>query len=94
MPRGRPKKERFRKGETRAPRGEAAAAAIVEPAGDSDDEEWSPYHCSTCEGREHFSSIYKGLTSKGDDDGEVANSYNLKRRQGAGSLFLSGYMNL
>jgi hypothetical protein len=56
VPRGRPKRERFRKGETRAPRGEAAAATMVEPAGDGDDEVWVPYHCSTCGKRGHYSS--------------------------------------
>ena len=31
----------------RGPRGEAAAAALTEPAGDGDDEVWVPYHCFT-----------------------------------------------
>jgi hypothetical protein len=56
VPRGRPKKVRFRKDKIRGPRGEAAAQAMAEPAGDSDDEVWSPYHCSTCRERGHFSS--------------------------------------
>ena len=47
VPRGRPKKERFRKEDIRGPRGEAAAQAMAEPAGDGDDEVWVPYHCST-----------------------------------------------
>ena len=45
VPRGRPKKERFRKNNTRGPRGEAAAQAMIEPAGDGDDEVWVPYRC-------------------------------------------------
>jgi hypothetical protein len=56
VPRGRPKKERFRKDKIRGPRGEAVAQAMAEPAGDGDDEVWSPYHCSTYGGRGHFSS--------------------------------------
>lgn len=56
VPRGRPKKERFRKEDVRGLRGEAAAAALIEPAGDGDDEIWVPYHCSTCGGRGHFST--------------------------------------
>lgn len=56
VPRGRPKKERFRKDKIRGPRGEAAAQAMAEPAEDDDDEVWSPYHCSTCRGRGHFST--------------------------------------
>ena len=46
----------FRKGETRAPKGDAAAAAMAEPAGDGDDEVWVPYHFSTCGRRGHYSS--------------------------------------
>jgi hypothetical protein len=56
VPRGRPKKERFRKEDVRGPRGAAAGLQLAEPAGDSDDEVWVPYHCSTCGGRGHFSS--------------------------------------
>ena len=56
VPRGRPKKERFRKDKIRGRKGEAAAQAIAEPAGDSDDEVWSPYYCSTCGERGHFPS--------------------------------------
>jgi hypothetical protein len=56
VPRGRPKKERFRKDNIRGPKGEAAAHAMAEPAGDVDDELWSPYHCSTYGGRAHFST--------------------------------------
>ena len=59
VPRGRPKKERFRKDKIRGPKGEAAAQAMAEPAGDGDDEVWSPYHCSTCGERGHFSSTCK-----------------------------------
>ena len=59
VPRGRPKKERLRKGKTRGPKREAAAQAMAEPAGDSDDEVWSLYYCFTYEGRGHFSSICK-----------------------------------
>ena len=47
-PRGCPKKKRFRKDKTRGPRGEAAAHAMAEPAGDGEEDVWSPYHCSTC----------------------------------------------
>jgi hypothetical protein len=54
VPRGRLKKGRFRKEDVRGPRGEAAAAALIEPAGDGGDEIWVPYHCSTCGGRGHF----------------------------------------
>jgi hypothetical protein len=54
VPRGRPKKERFRKDKIRGPRGAAAAAMMAEPAGDGDDEVWSPYHCLTCGERRHF----------------------------------------
>jgi hypothetical protein len=56
VPRGRPKKERFRKEDVRGPRGAAAAAQLAGPAHDGDDEVWTPYHCSTCGGRGHFSS--------------------------------------
>jgi hypothetical protein len=56
VPRGRPKKERYRKEDIRGPRGAAAARQLEEPAGDGDDEVWTPYHCSTCGGRGHFSS--------------------------------------
>lgn len=56
VPRGRPKKERYRKEGIRGPRGEAAAVALVEPAREGDDEVWVLYHCSTCGGRGHFSS--------------------------------------
>ena len=59
VPRGRPKKERFRKDKIQGPKREAAAQAMAEPTGDSDDEVWSPYYCFTCEGRGHFSSICK-----------------------------------
>ena len=38
VPRGRPKKERFRKQDIRGPRGEAAEQATAEPAGDGDNE--------------------------------------------------------
>jgi hypothetical protein len=38
VPRGRPKKERFRKDNIRGPKGEAAAHAMAEPAGDVNDE--------------------------------------------------------
>jgi hypothetical protein len=50
----------FRKGETRAPKGEAAPVAMVdqaEPAGDGDDEVWVPYYCSTCGRRGYYLSI-------------------------------------
>ena len=53
VPRGRPKKERFRKEDIHGPRGEAAARALQEPAGDGDDDIWVPYHCGTCGGRGH-----------------------------------------
>jgi len=43
----------------RGPRGNAAAVAMMEPAGEGDDEVWVPYHCSTCGGRGHFSSTCK-----------------------------------
>jgi hypothetical protein len=56
VPRGRPKKERFRREDTRGPRGEAAAQAMREPAGDGDAEVWVPYHCSSCGQRGHFST--------------------------------------
>jgi hypothetical protein len=74
--RGRPKKERFRKDRIRGPRGEAAAQAMAEPAGDGDDEVWSPYHCSTCGRRGHFLVHVRGLKTKGGGDDEVANIYN------------------
>ena len=38
VPCGRPKKERFRKDKIRGPKGEAAAQAMAELVGDSDDE--------------------------------------------------------
>jgi len=38
VPRGRPKKERFRKDKIRGPRGEATTQAMAEPARDADDE--------------------------------------------------------
>jgi hypothetical protein len=38
VPRGRPKKKRFRKDKIRGPKEEAAAQAMAEPAGDVDDE--------------------------------------------------------
>jgi hypothetical protein len=38
VPRGRPKKERYRKEDIRGPRGAAAVAQLEEPAGDGDDE--------------------------------------------------------
>ena len=38
VPRGRPKKERFRKDNIRGPRGDAAALALAETADDSDDD--------------------------------------------------------
>jgi hypothetical protein len=50
VPRGRPKKERYRKEDVRGPRGQAAARQLEEPAGNGDDEVWVPYHCSTCGG--------------------------------------------
>jgi hypothetical protein len=56
VPRGRPKKERFRKADVRGHRGAAAGLQLAEPAGDGDDEIWVPYYCSTCGGRGHFSS--------------------------------------
>ena len=56
VPRGRPKKERFRKENVRGLRGEAAAQAMAEPAGEGDDEVWVPYYCSTCGQRGHFST--------------------------------------
>jgi hypothetical protein len=59
VPRGRPKKERFRKGKKRGPRWDAAAQALVEPANDGDDEIWSLYHCSTCGRRGHFYTTCK-----------------------------------
>ena len=54
VPRGRPKKERFRKDNIRGPRGEAAAQAIIEPVGDGDNEVWVLYYCSTCGERSLF----------------------------------------
>jgi hypothetical protein len=57
---GRPKKERFRKGKIRGPKGAAAAAMMAEPAGDGDDEVWSPYHCSTCGEKGHFLRPVRG----------------------------------
>ena len=59
VPRGRPKKERFRKGKERGPRGVAAAQALVEPAEEGDDEIWSLYHYSICRGRGHFYTTYR-----------------------------------
>jgi hypothetical protein len=56
VPRGRPKKERFRKEDVRGPRGVAAARQLVELAVDGEEEVWVPYHCSTCGGRGHYSS--------------------------------------
>ncbi len=38
VPRGRPKKERFREGKREGHGGNAVAEALVEPAGDGDDE--------------------------------------------------------
>jgi hypothetical protein len=38
VPRGRPKKERYRKEDIYGPRGAAAARQLKEPAGDGDDE--------------------------------------------------------
>ena len=56
VPRGRLKKERFRKENIRGPQGEAAAQVMAEPAGGGDDEVWVPYHYSTCGERGHFST--------------------------------------
>jgi hypothetical protein len=59
VPRGRPKKERYRKEDIHGPRGVAAARQLEEPVGDGDDEVWRPYHCSICGGRGHFLSTYR-----------------------------------
>src|SRR6266536_4682278 len=64
VPRGRPKKERFRKEDIRGPRGEGAAQAMAEPAGDGDDEVWVPYHCGTCGGRGHSALTCRRQTPK------------------------------
>jgi hypothetical protein len=77
VPRGRPKKERFRKDKIRGPRGVAAAQAMAEPAGDDGDEVWSPYHCSTCGGRGHFLLLAGDHTSKGSE-GIVLMIYKLR----------------
>jgi hypothetical protein len=59
VPRGRPKKERYKKEDIRGPRGQEAARQLEEPAGDGDDEVWVPYHCSTCGGKGHFANTCK-----------------------------------
>ena len=54
VPRGRPKKERLRKGKTRGPKREAAAQAMAEPARDRDEDVWLLYHCFIYKERDTF----------------------------------------
>jgi hypothetical protein len=59
VPRGRVKKERYRKEDIYRLREAAAVRQLKEPAGDDDDEVWRSYHCLTYGGRGHFSSTYR-----------------------------------
>lgn len=66
VPRGRPKKERFRNDEICGLGRESAALQLIEPAGEGDDDVWVPYYCSTYGGREH--SVLTTRLSDGENN--------------------------